>query len=197
MTNIFAAEENLIYTMEMPWWMLAVFATIPSIFGAMHFRVGLSHFTGRTKKETVEAYDEIFYGRRTSLLVKGMWFASFVFMLFLVVCLTVATPRFYGTYLMYTDEEATFFPQLCKYDYSEIDKVYYMEGRYNDDGDYIDRSSYVIQFKDGVMFDFDGWCSDSETAENIIGLIKPYCGEIVKVKSERDISEMTATDEND
>ncbi len=185
--DIIVSEENLIYGAKIPWWCIAIFAGLPALFGAMNFRVPLGKITRREKKENIEVYDEFFYGKKISLFIKGIWFAIFVCIIFLIVSLSISSARFYDTYATFPNDEGIAYLYAQRYEYSEIDTVYYIEGRYNDYGDYIDRPSYVIKFKDGFIVDMDDWFSVSETEENILGIIKQYYGQIIKVKCDRDI----------
>lgn len=189
--SIAMTKENLIYAAGMPWWAIAIFAGLPSVFGSMNFRMKLARFTRRKDIEKVAVYDEFFMGKFGTLLAKGAWFVTFVLSVVVVVGLTMSEARFYDKYITFpTDTEALVPMDTEKYAYEDIEGVYYLEGRYNDYGDYIDRASYAIVFRDGYIMDLDSWCTMSEAEENILELVMPYCGEIIKVKTEEDIDKL-------
>lgn len=93
----------------------------------------------------------------------------------------------YEDKMVYMPAEKLFsFEKRTKY-YEDIEEVYFVDGLYNDYGDWIDRSFYVICFKDGTRLNTDDFVSEEEAREKLLPVIEEYYDEVLHVKTEDEI----------
>ncbi len=95
------------------------------------------------------------------------------------------TTRVYDTHILASDSINAFKP--LRIEYENIEKIYHMDARYNVYGDRLERPSYVIETKDGTIFDFDCITTAEKTKEKFLPIIKDYEIEIVNVDSHKEI----------
>ncbi len=108
-----------------------------------------------------------------------------VIFLLILVCMSFWTTRIYDTHILASDSINAFKP--IRIEYKDIEKIYHMDARYNVYGDRIERPSYVIETKDGTLFDFDCITTAEETEEKFLPVIKDYEIEMINVDSHKDI----------
>ena len=79
-------------------------------------------------------------------------------------------------------EESIISVRITEEKYSGIENIYFCRGLYNDFGDYIARSHYIITFRDGEMLNLDAYTSTKKTEKYVLPVIEKYCGGIVEVE---------------
>ena len=75
------------------------------------------------------------------------------------------------------------------YKYEDVSDVYYISARYNENGDRIERPSYVIALKDGRKYDFYGTASIETTGEYVLPAFESHGFTVKRVDSDRDLPE--------
>ena len=69
-------------------------------------------------------------------------------------------------------------------EYEDIENIYYLKARYNEYGEKIDRSSYVLHMKNDDYIDLDGYTSIEVSEKEILPLLNL---EVISVESEREL----------
>ena len=88
--------------------------------------------------------------------------------------------------MTFGSEEAFISIKKESYLYEDLDEVIYSKGVYNVDNDYIDRPAYLLRFKNGAVWNSDGYTSVKVAEEGILPIIKPYY-EDIQVIEEREL----------
>ena len=175
--------RGTVYSIPLPWYMGLLLGGLPAIFGAIALRRPLARLLRRTQAQEVLAFDEIINGRGINRFAGILFGVTLALSLFGSLLLPFGTVCFYPDRLAYWEAELPLNRQ--EYRYEEILGVYRMEGRYNDYGDWIDRSSYGVKFRDGTLLDFDWFMVDEEEVEARVLPLLP--GEPVTVRCEEEI----------
>ena len=113
--------------------------------------------------------------------------AAIIFALVLTgsICFSIGLPlmgaRFYEDHAVISIEGI--WDQRIKYD--QINKIYFIQGRYNDYGDLIHRPSYVILLQDGTVVDLDCTASVKQQKKVIETIFSDFT--VIEVESDRDL----------
>ncbi|MBQ4333318.1 MAG: hypothetical protein IJC33_06045 [Clostridia bacterium] len=161
------------------WGFLAILPLLPAVFGAMSLRRWL--FPKLFPKDAGRwlAQDELENSKRMNTFCHVLFGGLGAVCLFFALMFTLAESRFYDDRMVY-DNAANFpFPNPVTYAYEDIDKVYYIEGRWNAFDELVERGSYVLVFADGTAIDMDASISVKETEEHVLPLLDPYINEII------------------
>ncbi len=175
-------NKGAIYSTVAPVGVAFTTAVIPGLFGGIAFRRKLAHFTRKEDVKKALAFDRLMNGRKTNI------FAVTAFVVFLIlsigfhIWLPFISVRFYENRLEYNGGERFMYFGATSKAYDEIEAVVYVEGRLNIYGDYIDRGSYVIVFKDGTKLDLDGFTTVDKTKDKILAVLKIKEEEIKKLR---------------
>lgn len=179
MNGMFSHET--IYYFGVEWWFGLLLGALPAIFGGLFFQKKILSFLNKKENQDHLAYFDMVNNRP--------WVYKMCFCAFLAAtigCLTfcIALPsmsmRFYDSYGIYYLEENG------RFDYSQIEDIYYIEARYNVYEDRLERPSYVLILDTGVQVDLDACTSDLEIQENLIeDLFSEF--EIILVDSDKDL----------
>lgn len=142
------------------------------IQGMMHIRIFF-------KKEQTGflGYDDIVNNDKTNK------FINIVFEIVLILSFAMNICCYEDKMVYMPAEKLFYFEKRTKY-YKDKEEVYLVDGLYNDYGDWIDRSFYVICFKDGTKFNTDAFISEEETREKLLPVIEKYYDELLHVKTE-------------
>ena len=73
------------------------------------------------------------------------------------------------------------------YRFDEIKEVYHIDARYNDYGDRIERSSYILVMSDGRVFDLDCSVTDGQFEKIILPVLKGRSISPVYLDSDKDL----------
>lgn len=189
--SAFWASGTQVYC-GMPWWGGLLLAGVPGLFIGLAVRRPLLYLLGGKQRKQRLAYDRLFNKTWINRFAWGIAGMALAGSLVLTVHISGINLRFYGNRLTYDSGEA--FPrwQPQTVDYSQLQKVYYADGRYNMYGDWIGRPSYVLTFRDGTWLDLDGYTSPEDTQERILPLLQEYIGEPLAVHSVSDIPDWVA-----
>ena len=168
-----------------PWWAILLFAVVSAVAVTMGFADNINKIVGDKKAKTRVKYRQILESKLSKDITEVI-FRSFSAILFVfVMMLSLLTTSVYDTYIKTPSDENPF--EMTQIQYEYIEKIYYMDARYNVYGDRIDRPSYVLIFQDGTMFDFDMINTAEETEKDILPLLKKYDLEIIKVDNHKEI----------
>ncbi len=168
-----------------PWWVTLLFGAVSALTVTIGFADHINKVVGDKKAKIRVKYRQILESKLSKDITEVI-FRSFSTILFLfVMMLSLFTTSVYDTYIKTPSDDNPF--TSIEIQYEDIDKIYYMDARYNVYGDRIDRPSYVLIFKDGTMFDFDMVNTAKETEEDVLPLLEKYNLEITKVDNHKEI----------
>ena len=168
-----------------PWWVNVLFGIVAAVTVTMGFADNINKLIGDKKEKTRVKYRGILESKLSKDITEVL-FRSFSAILFVfVMMLSLFTTSVYDTYIKTPNDDNPF--TSFEIQYEDIDKIYYMDARYNIYGDRIDRPSYVLIFKDGTMFDFDMINTAEETEKDILPLLEKYDLEIIRVDNHKEI----------
>ncbi len=181
--------------MPMEDWLFSVLLlpALPALFGGMALRRWVLKHFGNKDKERLQAVDEMVNSNGVYRFAQGLTVLLLAASLWLAVVFSLSTPRFYADRMVYDDAENFPFLHSETYDYADLEKVYFIEGRYNDFDDYIARGSYVLRFADGRVIDLDGTLSEKASREQMLPLLQPYVDGVTTVHSDRDLAKLYGT----
>lgn len=164
-----------------------MFLTISAIFCGMVIRRPVCRIFFKKDQTGFLGYDDIVNGEKSNK------FMNMVFEIVLILCFALnlwfscMNIRCYEDKMIYTPAETFLsFETETRY-YKDITGVYQVEGLYNDYGDWIDRSFYVICFNDGTRFNTDYYIDEEEAREDLLPVIEEYYDELLLVKTEDEI----------
>lgn len=178
--NIFSGL-NSIYMAGMKWYWGFIWGVLPGMFFGIAFRRKIAGVFIKKKAQEILDFDDIFNSNATNKLAKGACYVTFVLSLVAVVAILHMNVRFYSDHLIYASGESVF-SKPERYEYSDIEEIYCVEGRYNDWDEWIDRGSYILKIKDGTLIDLDEFASKKETEKRIIPIIDEFVPDIKYVK---------------
>lgn len=161
---------------------------LPAVFGAVALRRLCIPLVFRGEAERVAAVDALVNGKRASgiaLVLTGLLTVAF---LFFTLVLAACVPRLYTDRMVYDD--AARFPLLnpATYAYADIDRVCYIEGRWNVYDELVERGSYVLIFTDGRVVDLDGALSVKDTEAYVLTYVVTNGTEISRYASDRELA---------
>lgn len=173
--NAVASADTVLF-LASPWYTGFMCAGLCAVFGALAFFPYFSdkHLTKAQRQD----YSKVLYSKNVKRFSFISFAVSVIVSVFFAVMIMMPTVRFYNDSISFDN---------LTYSYDEIDSVYYIEARYNEYGDRIDRSSYVILFGDKTSLDLDGYTSVGFTEEEILPLLKNKGISIRSADSERDL----------
>ncbi len=180
-------NKGAIYSSVAPASYSLVAAVLPAIFGCIALRRKLACITRRKDLKQALAFDELVNGNKTNIFANICFGLSFIIALCFVIWLPFISVRFYDDYLLYNEGEAFLSFKTERLQYEQLKDIYYVEGRYNIYGDYIDRGSYIIVFKDGKELDLDGFSSIQDTEKNILPIFDKNKEDVYRIKTIEDI----------
>ncbi len=158
----------------------------PGLWGGIAFRKQISSLVLRRKANPIIDFDKISTPKAINGLAYGFFAVVTVLTIVLSSCSLCCSALFYEDRVKFPASDVEFTLEMVTKKYSEIDKIFFVEARYNEYGDRIERSSYVLKFNDSTMLDLDGYTSVEETETFILSLL-PKDIEITYVDSERNI----------
>ena len=168
-----------------PWWVNVLFGIVAAVTVTMGFADNINKLVGDEKVKTRVKYRQILESKLSKDITEVI-FRSFSAILFVfVIVLSLFTTSVYDTYIKTPNDDNPF--TSTQIHYEDIEKIYYMDARYNIYGDRIDRPSYVFILKDGTIFDFDMVNTAEETERDILPLLEKYDLEIIKVDNHKEI----------
>lgn len=173
--NLILSLNSLIY-LSAPWYIGFLCSALCSIFGACAF------FSYMPNKKLSKTERKNF---SNILISKGL--KRFTFIVFI---LSIAVSIFFALMIMTSNvrfNEKNIKFENKSYSYNHIDSIYHIDARYNVYYERIERSSYVILFKDKTSLDLDGYTSAEITEKQVIPFLKSKGFEIKKADSEREL----------
>ncbi len=176
------------------WVFYFILPLLPAVFGSVALRRLFIPLVFRKDSERMADIDRLANGKKVSgvawaltvLMTAAFLFFSFVFI--------AATPRFYADHLVYDD--AAKFPLLnpVSYAYEDIERVCYIEERWNVYDELVERGSYVLFFTNDRVLDLDGVLTEEQTVKRVLPLLEPYVDDEVEVfASDRELAEAYGT----
>lgn len=174
------SRNTLVYCGCGLWFGIAM-GILPSIFGGMAFRREIISFIKVKDYAMKLDFDDLIVGNLTRKLSKGVFFLMVLFCLFSIYVISFDSVRFYKDHF---DTAGKTLYRREVYEYQDIEGIYYIKARYNDDGDRVERGSYIIHMMDDSYLDLDGYTSLKKSENEILPLLGH---EVFIVDSEREL----------
>ena len=170
-----------------PWFSALIMAVVPALFGGLAFRRPLIDFLFKNRAAAIIRRDRMKNGRGTDIIARISFVLCFGIAVSIMIYMIGFSVRFYDDRLELPGTNSAPF-NYVEYGYDEIDAIYHIIARYNDYGERVERSSYVIKLKNGRIFDLDGFVPEKEVEQVVIPLLSGYDVEYPEVDSERDVN---------
>lgn len=178
----FFQSKDTLYYQGMAWYGVLVYAALPGLWGGILIKDRLRGILRKEKKDEFSDFEEINEPQWVKVLVIGILSLTTVVSIFLFGRYTIMPTCFYEDYMTYKVEEDLIRLKAIVCLYEELEEVYYTQGVYNEYGDYINRPSYVLAFKDGSFWDSDTGISVKDVETHILPLLEDYYDEIVTIE---------------
>lgn len=177
--------RGAVYSASAPWYFGGILGGFPAIFGAIALRRRLAKWLRGKRVQEVLDFEDLLNSPAVDRFATAVFALALALALFGGVVLPCISIRFYKDHLISPVEENPFVQET--YRYEDIQTVYYIEGRYNDFGDFIDRPSYVLEFADGTQMDLDGYTEPDKTEEHILPILGVTPDEVVHLSSDKEL----------
>lgn len=168
-----------------PWWVVLLFAVLCSIMVTIGFADDINKRVGDKKLKARTTFNSILESKLSKDIGEVLFRSLSAICFMFVLWLSLLPTSVYDTYIKTPSDDGMF--DMTQIEYEDIDKIYFMNARYNVYGDRIERPSYVLIFKDGTMFDFDMINTAEETEKDVLPLLEKYNLEIIKVDNHKEI----------
>ncbi len=178
---------NTLFSFTTPWYDGFLAAGLCGIFGSLALRNKVKTLLfGEKAKNDIEI-DEIANSKGINIFMYVSFGLAIIFSLFASFMIISSHALFYEDTFKFTEEQGVF--RYSEYTYDEIENVYYMESRYNDYGDRVDRASYVLVMKDSKVFDFDGFTNVKETEKTILPFLAKKGYTVKHIDSDKELTD--------
>jgi hypothetical protein len=159
-----------------PWYIGILCAMLCGVFGAIAFfqYVPNKYYNKKEMKE----YADLFISKPLKICCRITFVVSVILAVVFAVLIAQGNVLFYEKSIKFNSKE---------YTYSQIDSVYYIDARYNDYDERIERGSYVILFKDKTSLDLDGSTTVKYSKEKVVPLLKEKGYDVKYADSEREL----------
>ena len=159
-----------------PWYIGVLCAMLCGVFGAIAF---FQYVPNRYyNKKQMKEYATLFISKPLKVLCRITFILSVIVSVVFAVLIARGNVLFYENSIKFNSKE---------YTYSQIDSVYYIDARYNDFDERIERGSYVILFKDKSSLDLDGFTTVKYSKEKVVPLLKEKGYDVKYADSERNL----------
>ena len=183
-TNLIVSA-NTVFSFCPPWYGGLLVAGLCGIFGGLGFRNQIKRILKGKSAQTAIEMDKLVNSRTLNRFIYVFFALVLAFSLFATFMIMSCHALFYENSFKYTNEEGIW--QYSEYSYSDIESVYYMKSRYNDYGEVINRSSYVLEMNDGGILDFDAFTTNEEAEETIIPFLKDKGFVVKTIASDKEL----------
>ena len=183
--NLILSKDSVFF-LSAPWYNGFLPAALCSIFGSISFRRTLYRtIEKKSKRDRLLDMDKMVNSKKINIFAHTLFVLVVAFSIFASVMILCYPVTLYEDSFKFPDPEKTFVYNTYKY--QEIDSLYYIKSRYNDFGDRINRPSYVIKMRDGMIYDLD-MAADNKTMEKkIIPFIKSKGFEPIILDSDKQL----------
>lgn len=174
-------SKGAVFCDVMGWYYNLFFALVPS------FLLGLS-YRGKIfklfQRDELAAFDDISMTKKQRrVYLPFIWLIVTVCVLF-TLTLNIFCTSFYEDKIVSNDTAGLLDMGYEEYCYKDVEKIYYIKGRYNDWDEYINRGSYVLVYSDGRQLDLDLILTKEEAKKYML----PYIDKKVEVvNSDRNV----------
>ena len=168
-----------------PWWVNVLFGGVAALNVVIGFADNINKIVGDKNAKTRVKYRQILESKLSKDITEIVFRSLSTILFLFVMMLSLFTTSVYDTYIKTPSDGNPF--EMTQIQYEDVEKIYYMNARYNVYGDRIDRPSYVFILKDGTIFDFDMVNTAEETERDILPLLEKYNLETIRVDSHKEI----------
>lgn len=169
------------------WVMLLLLPLMPAVFGAMSLRRWLYPRLFRKNVDSWLSLDAMENSNKVNVVSHALFGILMVVCLFFTCIFIAAVPRFYTDRMVYDDAAKFPFLNPVTYAYEDIERVCYIEGRWNVYDELVERGSYILLFADGTAVDLDSTISEKQTVEQVLPLLESYIDEVELFPSDREL----------
>lgn len=167
---------------------------LSGFFAAIVFRRRFIEFTEKDskRKELLINKDKLYNGKASDVLLKIVWCIILIISTYFSIVFPLSETLVYEDKIVYDDASSFPLTNPKEYYYQDIDGVYYIEGRYNEYGNYIDRGSYIFCYKNGAYIDFDTafGVSQEQIEKYVLQLANCRKEDVVILKSDKDFEKL-------
>lgn len=179
--NLFFSFGTIYYS-EIPLWYAMIAALPTAIFGYHAFKRNILKLLNKEKiQEGMEFYELTDNHPWIDRLAKALCVISILGFIVFAVNLSEMSLRCYDDYVLYYSEEES----VEGFNYEEVNIIYYINARYNEDGDRIERPSYVLELEDGEQIDLDSCLSRKEQEKVLHDLFSSV--KIIELDSDKEL----------
>lgn len=166
-----------------PWYAGLLLGALPAFFGGVALRRWLIPLVSRKNAGQQLEFDDIV---NASPLVDRLAICAFAATLAFSLYIGV---QIAGSMVCLYDSDGKYYDDFrCQqFSYDEVEAVYYVNARYNQWGDRIERASYVIAMSDGSVIDLDGYTNPEETERRALPVFQAAGIEIKEADSLREL----------
>ncbi len=179
----FLVSRDTLVLLSAPWYIGCLCAGLCSVFGAIAFFPFMPN-KKLTKEERIN-FSKLLISKGVRKFALIVFVISVIISLIFAVLIMRANVRFYDNKIAFSYGE--FGEKTKNHTYEEIDSVYFIKARYNVYDERIERSSYVILFKDKTSVDLDGFATVEQTENQVLPLLKEKGFDVMQADSEKQL----------
>lgn len=167
-------------------WILLIPA-MPALVGGLFIIDKVSIYIDKNRQSARDFF-EILSSPKTQKTIRIISVILFVIATIFSYAMTVPRAKCYEEYMLCNMSESDFKYDFQRYDYSDIEEIYKIDGTYNKySGKIIDREAYIIRFKSKDI-NTDYYLEFKDVEQTLIPQIsKYYDGEIKYAKTDLDV----------
>lgn len=167
-----------------PWYMGLLLGGLPALFGGIALRRQIIPLINRkTSRQQLDFDDILNPSPAMEKFAIGAFLVALGFSVFFGVMMGSSAVRLYEDYG--TKSDSVF--ESTRFEYGDIDAIYYISARHNEYGGRIDRASYVIALEDGTLIDLDGYTTVEKTEREALPIFEERGIPLFKVDSDLDL----------
>lgn len=160
------------------WYWGFIIAGLPAIFGSIALRKIWAKLLKQKDYQKALAFDSLVNGKFTNNFSMVAFIISILCAIFFFLQFISCNTAFFEDRMSFGSDEAVISIKKETYLYEDLDEVIYSKGVYNEDNDYIDRPAYLLKFKDGSVWNSDGYTSVEVVEEEVLPLLEAYYEEV-------------------
>ncbi|MBQ9860311.1 MAG: hypothetical protein IJO76_06530 [Clostridia bacterium] len=170
------------------WVFLFIFPLGAAVFCGIALRRLFIPLVFRDKAERIAAVDSLTTGKKTQVAAWLLAVLTTVVTLAFTHIVAMAAPLVYEDCIVFDDGANFPFLNRETYAYEDLDRVCYIEGRWNTYDELVERGSYVLIFADGCVIDLDAGIPVKATEKHVLPLLESYIDRIDTYPSDRELA---------
>ena len=168
------------------WYWGFIPAVICSFFGAIAFRNPIRRLLYKEGAKSIIELDAVLNTKKMNRTFLVVFIISAIISLFLTIMINCGYVVFKENSFKYYNDE-NLIPTYTECNYDDIENIYYIQSRYNEYGDRIQRASYVLDLNNGKLLDLDGYTTPKETEKKLLPFLERKGFTVEKLDSDKDL----------